>query len=281
MALSTSTSTVSGMLPGEYGRLVVEPVMRDAVALDPRVSTVISITGHTLHVPAVTSDASSAWVAELGTISPGDPTIAEKVVTPAKVAALVKVSRELANDSNPTAQTLVGNSIARSIQKSIDTAFFADQTTNAPDGLEHASFTPIDPGASFADLDPFAEAISDVETAGGTPAAFVTTPAVALALAQLKDQTDSIRPLLGVDPTNGLARTVFGVPLLVSPKVAAGTVWCFDPAGIVAAVREDLELVVDSSFYLDSDALAVRAVLRIGWAVVDAGRIAKIWHDDA
>ena len=55
---------------------------------------------------------------------------------PKKLASLTKVNNELANDSSPVATALVGESIACSVSREIDLAFFAEATSKGPAGLE-------------------------------------------------------------------------------------------------------------------------------------------------
>ena len=55
---------------------------------------------------------------------------------PKKLACLTKVSNELANDSSPVATALVGESIACSVSREFDRAFFAEATSKGPAGLE-------------------------------------------------------------------------------------------------------------------------------------------------
>ncbi|MEJ7742083.1 MAG: phage major capsid protein [Nocardioidaceae bacterium] len=68
----------------------------------------------------MTADPTAAWVAEGDEIPISDPTLAELTVTPAKVAGLTIVSRELADDSDPAAAYVVGAGLARDIARRVD-----------------------------------------------------------------------------------------------------------------------------------------------------------------
>ncbi|WBP92923.1 phage major capsid protein [Mycolicibacterium neoaurum] len=59
----------------------------------------------------------------------------ELVVRPQKVAGLSIISRELAEDSAPSAQQLVDEGLAQSIATKVDAAFFGNTVTNGPSGL--------------------------------------------------------------------------------------------------------------------------------------------------
>src|SRR5690606_2959055 len=209
------TANGGPILPDEVSTLVVQPVTSASVAT--QTATVVMTGSHTFRIPRVTEAPTAAWVAEGAEITPDDMTLDEVEVTPAKVAGLTIISRELADDSDPSAHTVIGEGLARDIARKVDAAFFGALAAPAPSGLGAlAGTTPVAAGTAFADLDPFAEAMSEAEQLGATLTAFVANPADALTLAQLKDATGSNRPLLGVDPSQPTRRTIFGVPLYVS-----------------------------------------------------------------
>jgi len=179
---------------------------------------------------------------------------------------------------------VVGRGLARDIARKIDAAYLGNTTTNGPSGL--ASLTGssganvIDDGTGGAvfveNLDVFQEAISNGETHGMPVTAFIAAPADVLALAQLKDQEGSSRPLLGVDPTQPTRRTIQGVPLLSSPQATAGTIWAVPRDAVMIVQREGTEVVTDSSVYFTSDRVAVRATMRVGFGFVNPPAISKL-----
>ncbi len=56
-------------------------------------------------------------------------------------------------------------------------------------------------------------------------------------------------PLLTPDPTQPAARTISGVPLYVSPAVAADLVWAIPAAHSLFVLRQDSSVVTDSSVF--------------------------------
>lgn len=106
--------------------------------------------------------------------------------------------------------------------------------------------------------------------------AFVTSPAVALTLATVKTATGSNQPLLGQDGTMPGARQVLGVPLLVSPSVAANVIWAIDASRTFLVVREDATVEADSSVYFTSDRVAVKATMRVGFAFPHPASVVKV-----
>lgn len=275
MAMFTTSTDVSGILPSDYGSLIVQPVQRASVAY--AVSTLLNTQANSVNLPIVTEDPAAGWFAEGADITPDDATLDELTVTPKKVAGLTKISNELANDSSPEAATVVGEGLARDIVSKIDAAFFGNTTTNGPSGLLSVEgVSVVDNDGSYSSFDVFAEAISKAEEVGATIGAFVTDPATALVLAKLKQATGSNMPMLGASATDALERRILGVPLLVSSAVTAGTTWGIPKAASFVVQRGGAELDVDKSVYFASYSTAVRAVMRVGFGFVHPAAIVRI-----
>jgi HK97 family phage major capsid protein len=276
----TSTAGIGGLLPEQYGDLIVQPVQAASIAT--KVATVVTTGAHDFHLPIVTADAGAAWVAEGDEIAPSDAAFAELVVTPRKLAGLTIVSRELAEDSTPAAAQVVGNSLARDMARKLDVAFFGNLALPAPAGLGALPTTgagavsAVDAGAAFTDADPFAEALAAAEQVGATLTSFVANPADALALAKVKEATGSNKPLLGADPTAATRRVVLGVPLRVSPAVAAGTVWGIPAERVMVVLRDDVRLESSSDAYFSTDRVGVKATMRVGFAFPHPAAVVKI-----
>jgi hypothetical protein len=97
-----------------------------------------------------------------------------------------------------------------------------------------------------------------------------------LALAKVKEQSGSNKPLLGSDPTQPGARLILGVPLFVSPEVADDTVWSIPKQHSLVVTRSDAAVTSDRSAFFGSDRCAIRAVLRVGFGFTYEAAIAKI-----
>ncbi len=257
----------------DVGPLLVQPVERASIAF--LTSTTVRTTGFDFRVPLVTADPTAAWVAEGQDIPLSDPALSEITVVPRKVAGLTVVSRELATDSSPAAANVVGDGLARDIARRVDAAWFGALAAPAPSGLGALSGIQTAVGP-YTNLDVFASAISKAEQVGAQVSVFVTDPVTALTLSQIKTGTGSNAPLLGQDATQAGERRVLGVPLLTSPSVAAGVVWAYDRSRVWTVLREDVTLDVDSSRYFESDRVAVRATMRVGFAFGHPQSVVKI-----
>ncbi len=275
MATYTTSTGATGLLPSNYGALVVQPALDASVFA--RVATTVTTGSTTYRIPIVSADPTASWVAEGAEITPSDPTLSELVVTPPKVAGLTVISRELADDSSPAAAQVVGDGLARDIARRIDQAAFAGLAAPAPAGLSTLSgVQAYVNGTAFANLDWAAQAISKAETVGATVTAFVTSPATALALATIKQATGSNQPVLGMDATAATSRSVLGVPLYVSQYVAANTLWAIDSSRVWLVVRDDATVEADRSVFFTSDRVAVRATMRAGLAFTHPQAVVKV-----
>lgn len=278
MTLLTTSTNVAGITPAQYGPLIIQPVTQASVAMSA--ATLIATGSSTFLVPVLRHDVGSAWVAEGAEIAPSDALFDEIVVTPAKVAGLSIISVELANDSSPDAQTLVGNSIARSIAKTIDKAWLQTMAAPAPSGLTGLSGanapSAVSAGTAWSSTDPFAEAISDVEVSGGTVTAFIAHPADVLALAKLKAGSQLATPLLGLNATTAEDRSILGVPLISNNQATQGTIWGIAGDRVITVMRTDMTLAVSTDAYFSSDRVGIKVTLRIGFAFPAPASIAKI-----
>lgn len=273
MALTTSGGA-SILTPEQVGALVIRPLMEQSVAA--QVSTVVQTSSHDFRVPVVSADPAAAWTAEGAEITATDPTITEIVVTPKKLAGLTVISNELAADSSPAALQVVGDGLVRDLKRKIDAAYFANTTTNGPAGLQSVSSTAVDGGDTWTNLDWAEAAKSAAETVHTTITAFAASPATALKLAQLKEQTGSNKNLLGSDPTTVGSRVIGGVPLYTSPSIADDIVWGIPKPHSIFVLRQDASVVTDTSVYFTSDRVAVRATLRASFGFTYPAAVVKV-----
>ncbi|OYO05451.1 phage major capsid protein [Enemella evansiae] len=262
------------LTPEEVGQLVVRPTLSMSVAAD--CSTVTSTASSSYRIPVVTKDPTAAWVAEGQEINQSEATLDEVTITPAKVAGLTIISRELANDTNPAAAGVVGEGLARDIARKVDEAYFGKLAAPAPAGLDSINPTVAVGGGSWANLDLFAAALSNAENHNTVVNRFVANPATVLALSVIKKQTGSVEMLLAPDPSVPGKRTILGVPLLSSPAVAPDVVWAIPQNRAHLVLREGARIEVDSSVFFTSDRVAVKATMRVGFGFSDPAAVTKL-----
>jgi HK97 family phage major capsid protein len=272
----TTTTGAAVLSPEQINELIVLPLLSQAVAA--QVGTVTQISSHTLRVPRVTTDPTAAWCAEGAELNVSDAVLDEVNITPAKLAGLVVISNELANDSSPAALGVVGDGLVRDLGRKMDQAMFGNTVSNGPNGLLSITPTAADAGDSWTNLDAFEFAKSNAEQHNTTVDNFVCNPATALKLATLKQfsTAGSNIALLAPDPTAPASRVVAGVPLLTSPTIANDTVWAIPKSRVIVALRQGTTVEPDRSVFFTSDRTAVRAIVRVSWGFTDPASITKI-----
>lgn len=269
------TPANGAVLPPEYGEIVTKPV--EALSVAYLTGTKILTKSHDYRIPILAADVTGGAVAEGAEIAPSDADLDELVVTPAKFAGLTIISRELADDSNPSATDQIGRSIARMIANHVDNALFNALASPNPSGFASlAGISTVAAPVTYANLDPFEEAISKSEAAGGRITSWVTGAATALEIAKLKDATGSNKALLNPDLTADGRRTILGRPIIVSPYVPADTVYGISKDDFLVVTREDTRLDVDRSAYFSSDRVAVRGTMRVAFGMPVAAAHVRI-----
>lgn len=273
----TTTSFAPILRPEQVAELVIQPLIAESVA--GQALTAVTTGSHDYRIPIVSADVQAAWVAESSEIPVSDATVTELLVTPAKLAALSVISRELANDSSPAAADTIGAGIMRDLSRKVDEALFTATTTDGPGGLPGVSgVSTVSAGASYANVDAFSDAVYTAAGFNGNITAWVTNPATAQALAKVKESTGSNKPLLGPDPSVPGRRQILGIPLLTSPHVTVtnNVVWGISRAFGYLVVREDAAVESDRSVFFTSDKVAVKATLRIGFGFPHPAAMVKI-----
>lgn len=271
---STSMAHAGAILPPEFSELVQKPLAAASVAFNPAVTTVMTAGSNELRIPILDSDPTAAWTAEGAEISTSAPALDEVNVQFAKVAGLTSVTREMALDSNPAAMQIAGDGLARDIARKIDAALFGKLNAPAPRGLGWV--TPSTVTGELTSLDVFADAIAAVAEHGSTVTGFVVNPADAVKIRKLKTGEGYLSPLLGQDATQATGSTIFGVPVVESTDVAAGTGWAMDARDLIVAQRQGVELAISDQPFFTSDRYAVRAVARVGFAIPVPEKLVKM-----
>lgn len=279
------SDAAAGILkPEDIGDLVIRPIQQASVAM--QVATQVTTSSPTFRIPVVDLDAASARVPEGQDINPTDPTVTEEVVTPLKVAALVKISSELAEDSSPEAAGVVQDSLARSVARSIDKAFFAATTPNGPNGLlSIGDVQTVRAPSGFGNFDWATSAKTLLRKVGSTATSFVASADTVEVLETIKSFTGTItsnEPLLAAtdgNVTDTAPGNVLGVPLVAvadGTALADNIVWCVDRAKVFVVSRRDVSLDISPHVYFGSDSLGVRVTARIGFGFPHHQAIVKV-----
>lgn len=226
-----------------------------------------------VRVPYVSDAPKATFTNEADPIPESDSEFSEILIHTRKLALLSRNSREAV--SYPNAAAMVATSMATAITSAANQALL----TNADNPTGLLNFTGITAAGPMAtgDLDVLSDAITTIEAAGATANTILMDPASWGALRKLKAATGSAQLLLG-SPAEQTERRLFGVPVLVSGQMPAGTILALDSRDVLSSVGE-IRMDKSDQFYFDRDSIAYRITWRFGWNVIHPERIAKLTID--
>jgi HK97 family phage major capsid protein len=256
--------------PDQYHDLILLGLQSESIAAASGVA-VVNTTAATLHIPRVTADTTAVWANEGEDLIVPNPTLDEIASTPKKVGGVIKVSRELAQDSSPAATKLVGDSLTRSIAVALDKAFFtnAGAQVKAPVGLPGVTgFIPV--SGSATSLDAFTEAQVKASGARGSLTAWYMNAATYLRFAGVRKATGSNEGLLET------AFSISGLPVHITEDLANDVVYGLDTTQALLVIRDRAKVEVSDQAYFSTDEVAVKVTMRVDFAFPSAKAVAKL-----
>ncbi|WP_409480546.1 phage major capsid protein [Micrococcus luteus] len=284
----TTPGGPKGLYPDQT--FIAHEVLPDALLFElATIAGAIEGDAPAIRVPYVSADPTVGFVAEGEEIGVVDPELDEVLVRTAKLAHIVRQTNESAAHSD--ASELLSLSMTRAMTTKANTALFtnpivradAKDSTSAvlqPIGLlnspglaegtgDNVHHWVLDPATNA--LDPIIDVIAAVESNGGTPTHITTDPKTWAAISKMKAATDSHVPLMGA-PTAQAQRVLFGLPVIVTPAMAASPGLLITDKNNIIAADSALRLATSDQHFFGSDSLARRATWRIGWTMVHPER---------
>lgn len=294
MSWLTTTGTAGGSFaPTENASYFFDRLRAESVVLSSGVRQ-LSTTAARLAVPRVLADAAVGWVAEGAEITPSDPNADTVTAIPRALKALVYASNELIADSNPDAQDVLAENLARAVALKLDLGML-EGTGTAPEirGLKNQSGIQTvsmgTNGAALTNLDPFADALGLLAEANADGKAIVMHPRNWRAITKIKEATGSNKPVIVAGdgtPTDGVRRSIYGIPVFLTSQLSvtetqgtasnANSAYVYDTMQVVAVMRSDTTVEADRSAAFSSDRTAVRVVLRADLVLPNASAVARI-----
>lgn len=133
-ALSVGTDSAGGYtVPDEFERKLIQG-LEDANVMRGLATVIPSISG-TKSIPVVSAHGTATWTAEAAAHTESDETFATVTLDAYKVSRLIKVSKELLNDSAFDLEAYMAAEFARSIGEAEETAFVNGAGTTRPTGI--------------------------------------------------------------------------------------------------------------------------------------------------
>jgi HK97 family phage major capsid protein len=282
-ALSEGTDSAGGYtVPTVLASEFIDKLRAATVVFQAGARTV-PMTSDNLAIARVTGDPTVAWTAENAEITASDPTFDAVTLAPKKLTCLVKVSRELLEDSVNISAALEA-AIVGSMSVELDRALlFGSGSSNEPTGLFNISGINSSSmgtnGATPADYDELIDAIYQVQLDNGAdPKVFIMHPRTNMTYATLKDANGN--PMVEPKMTAEVRRLLTtAVPITQTQGTATGvcsTVLTGDFSKMLVGMRVGLELRLLNERYAEFDQVGFIARLRADVAVENPVHFCKL-----
>lgn len=261
-----TTSQLKGLYPDQS--FPSQDIVPDSLIL--QVATVTGAPeGDTpqVRVPYVETDPKVGFVKEGQEIDQDQPTLNEVLVTTRKLGLVTHQSRE--SNTYTGASGAIAASMQRAITLKADNIFLNSPTD--PTGIRNLEGI-IDAGTVTNDFDPFTDAITGIEANSGQATGIIMDPASWGVLSKLK-YADGVLQL--GSPAVQAQRTLFGLPVYVTPSMDPGQALVISQPEIIAAVGM-IDLATSTEAAFTSDSIVHRITWRLGWNVVHPNRLAKL-----
>jgi HK97 family phage major capsid protein len=282
-ALSEGTDSAGGytvptMLAAEF----IDKLRAKTVVFQAGARTV-PMTSDNLAIARVTGDPTVAWTAENAEISASDPTFDAVTLAPKKLAALVKVSRELLEDSANISAALEAAFIGAMSVEMDRALLFGSGSSSQPTGLFNISginsVSMGTNGATPTNYDDLIGLLYEIQLDNGAdPSVFVMHPRTNKTYATLKDANNN--PLVEPRMTADVRRLLTtAVPINQDQGTATGvcsTVLTGDFSKMLVGIRTSMELRLLNERYAEFDQVGFLARLRVDVAVENPVHFAKL-----
>lgn len=252
---NTTLNTPKAFHPDVTGFLP-QDVIPSALVLSAAVQAgVVEGDEPSLYVPMVTGVSAPGFVPEGEIIPETDATLGQVIVHTGKIAARDTFSREMTLQPGGIEQIV--NGMTSAVVRSADQAFLNNDPTKTGGGSTGIlkGLTPIGTvGANVSSTDLAIDAMSQVETDGGTPSMILAAPDAWAAL--LKATTPTFER-----PVDGFERSLYGLPVVVNSAMPSKSILVLDKTAVVSAVGS-LLVSRSTEAAFDRDAVMVRLTMR-------------------
>lgn len=249
-SLSEGTDSAGGYtVPDHLMTQVIDAMRAKTVAIQAGALTVPLDTEKTT-IARLESDPAAGWRLELGNVAVSDPTFGAVTFQARSLACLVKVSRELLEDSANIDSALM-NAFAGAMASELDrVALFGSGTAPEPRGIFNtANVLAVSMGTNGAALTGYAkilDALYELENANSNaPTAMVMSPRTSRVLNGLVDTTGQpLNPPEAVRAVQRLSSTTVPVNQTHGTATNASSIICGDFSQLLIGVRTVLRIEV-------------------------------------
>jgi HK97 family phage major capsid protein len=205
------------------------------------------MTAQTLRVARLTGEGTPAWHAENAALTDADMTFDAVTFTARTLTRLVKLSVELFEDSDPSAEDVIARSFAAQLALELDrVALRGTGTAPEPRGVLNQSGVTITThganGAVIANYDFWLDAVGAVRNANFEPTAHIQAPRSSTSLSKLKEASTLayLQPPANMLPM--LPTKQIPINLTVGTSTDCSEVYTADWTNLMVGIRTDLRI---------------------------------------
>lgn len=302
-----SVTSAGALVPIQFltGEFVLALTSATVLRQMPEV-VVVPVTSNIIELPRESVAAAAAAVAESGTITPNDPTLALQEFSIKKQARLQLFSNELLNDSNPAINGVINRMLARDIALFQDAQYLEGSGSGANvtglatySGLTTSSWVAATNGSTPSG-DDLINMVFDIYGANANPTAFIGNPRSLRNIMKLKDASGRyiftsyatwggprMQAIPGTTMTypSKAVGDLNGVPFYLSTQVsiartqgsssAATNLYYGDFTKCLILERQAVDIFLSEHYAMNADQTAVRVTARSTVALTQPTAFAK------
>jgi HK97 family phage major capsid protein len=267
-ALSEGTLTAGGhLVPTPLSSRVID-LARNATRVFQAGAVTVPMTAQTLKLARLTGEGTPGWHAENAALTDADMTFDSILFTARTLTRLVKLSVELFDDSDPSAEDVIARSFAAQVALELDrVALRGTGTAPEPRGVLNTSgittTTHGANGAAITNYDFWLDAKGVVMGNNFEPNAHIQAPRSSTSLSKLKEATTNayLAPPASMLPM--LATKQVPINLTVGTSTDCSEIYTADWSNLLIGIRTEFQLLfLRERFLADNLQYAFLAFLR-------------------
>lgn len=268
-ALSEGSDSAGGFTVPTITSAELIDNLRAALVVSRARARTVPLETDTTIIARIATDPTAAWRAEAGAVTESAPTFDSVTFTPRSLAVLVKVSRELLEDSLNIEQAL-NTVFAGALGAEVDrVTLLGSGTAPEPRGIKNTSgigsVSMGTNGAALANYDKLLDAVqTQLDANAGDPTAAIMAPRTLIAFDKLKDTTNQpMRRPVSIESLPFLAGTSMPVNETQGTAVNASTIIVGNFAELLLGFRNQLRIEVLKERYAENLQYGFIAHLRV------------------
>jgi HK97 family phage major capsid protein len=287
-ALSKGTATAGGnTVPTTFYDQLVEHLVDTTSVLQAGATVLNTSSGEVIEVPVTTSHGAAAAVAEAGTLAGTDPAFAKRTLGAFKFGQLVKLSRELVDDTAVDLLGYVARATGRNVGLALGGKLCTGAGTTEPWGIITRATTGVTGGAGVTGAftaDNLIDLMFSVVSPYRKNGSWLTKDASLGSMRKLKDGAG--RYLFDPAATFGQPDTLLGRPIytdanMASVGLSAKSVAFGDISTYFVRIAGGVRFERSDDFAFDSDQVTFRAIIRADGELADQTGSVKLFVGNA